>query len=282
MSLSIARTINELRLCLSDWRRNGLTMALIPTMGALHDGHLSLVHHGLKSADRVCVTLFVNPIQFDNPDDLKRYPRNEAHDIALLEKAGVDLLFAPDMSQMYSQDEATRILIGGPALELEGVFRPDHFTGVATIVAKLLIQTQPDIAIFGEKDYQQLRVIIRMVTDLCMPVRIDSVPTIREPDGLAMSSRNIHLTPKERLQAPVLNHVLQMVAHQFREGKAPNILSDRATAKLIDTGFRSVDYIEIRDAISLARVGSFKEKRNYRVLGAAFLGKTRLIDNIPV
>lgn len=251
------------------WRTAGQRVALVPTMGALHAGHIALVGAALATADKVVVSIFVNPTQFAPTEDLARYPRDEAGDVAKLAGAGAHLVWAPAVSEMYPEGFATRVVVEGAALPLEGAFRPHHFGGVATVVCKLLSAAMPDVALFGEKDFQQLAVIRQMVRDLALPVAIQGVPTVREDDGLALSSRNAYLSPDERYIAPMLYKVISEVAR----GRDPR----EAAQALIASGFARVDYIEVRDAETLA---PYVPGRPGRVLAAAWLGKTRLIDNV--
>ena len=279
-TLDIVRQVAELRARVKYWRDQGLSVAMVPTMGALHDGHLTLVRNALEQADRVVVSVFVNPTQFGPNEDLSRYPRQEAKDAEALDGVGCHLLFAPKVEEMYPEGFATTISVKGVSAPLEGVCRPGHFDGVATVVSKLLLQCLPDIALFGEKDWQQLAVIRRMARDLDLPVRIQGVPTVREADGLALSSRNAYLTPQDRAIAPALHRALQAVAEGVKAGKSPAELCHRAAADVIAAGFASVDYIEVRDADDMSPVERLG--RPARVLAAARLGTTRLIDNIGI
>lgn len=270
--MKAVRTINDLRAEVTQWRAARQSVALVPTMGALHAGHIALVEAALTAADRVIVSIFVNPTQFAPHEDLARYPRDEAGDLTKLAGAGAHLVWMPTVADMYPAGFATRIVVEGAALPLEGAFRPHHFGGVATVVCKLISAATPDAALFGEKDFQQLAVIRQMVRDLALPVVILGVPTVREDDGLALSSRNAYLTPDERYIAPMLYKVISEVAR----GRDPR----EAAEALIRSGFTKVDYIEVRDAETLAPYvpGS---GRPGRVLAAAWLGATRLIDNVP-
>lgn len=283
-SLHIARTVTQLRLHVETWRSSGERVAVVPTMGALHEGHLTLVRAAKATADHVCATLFVNPTQFAANEDLGTYPRDEARDCALLEAEGVDLLYAPGQEEMYPPGEITRITMPGMGDCLEGEHRPGFFTGVATVVAKLLIQSTPYVALFGEKDFQQLQVIRRMVTDLSLPVEIMGVPTVREDDGLAMSSRNAYLTEQERSAAPHLYRALCNVRDHLADGGLASdvIAAERAT--LVDAGFSEIDYLTVRNAESFESVDSVVDLKGAdgRVLAAATLGRARLIDNIPL
>jgi pantoate--beta-alanine ligase len=278
--LDTVRTVEELRSSIRAWRAEGETVALIPTMGALHAGHLSLVRRGLASASRTCVTLFVNPTQFAPHEDFEVYPRDELGDAAKLEEVGTNLLFAPSRQEMYPAGDSTRITVDGIGTILEGEFRPGFFTGVATVVAKLLMQALPDVAVFGEKDYQQLQVIKRMVRDLHIPVKIACAKTVREPDGLALSSRNAYLTCDERAFASDLYWTLNAVADHVVSGKSPEGEASRGIETLLEAGFAKVDYLTVRDAVTLEPWSD--PCRPGRVLAAAWLGTTRLIDNVPV
>lgn len=262
------------------WRSEREQIALVPTMGALHAGHLSLVRRARTLAGRTCVTLFVNPTQFAPHEDLDVYPRNEAADTAVLAAEGADLLFAPDVMEMYPEGDATRVSVRGLGDELEGTFRPGFFTGVATVVTKLVVQALPDAAVFGEKDYQQLQVIKRLVRDLHIPVHIEAAETVREADGLALSSRNAYLSPDERAIAPALHHTLATVASAVADGADIDEQERRAAAALLNAGFAKVDYVAVRDAATLAAWTD--RTRPGRVLAAARLGRTRLIDNVAV
>ena len=276
----IDRTISALRSRVTLWRGTGQKVALVPTMGALHEGHLALVREARKRAGRVLVSIFVNPAQFGPKEDFKSYPRDEAADLAKLGENATDAVFAPTVEEMYPPGFATTINVAGPAADLESVTRPQFFGGVATIVAKLLYASSPDFAMFGEKDYQQLLVIKRMVADLALPVEVVGLPTVREPDGLALSSRNAYLTEAERTKAPRLHAALQSAAEAIRLGTPTDAALAAAQGKLTAIGFM-VDYMRLRNADTLARVvDDFKEPK--RLLAAAWLGKTRLIDNIPV
>lgn len=269
--VEIVRTISELRAAVAAWRQAGDSVALVPTMGALHEGHLTLVRTGLTRAARVVVSIFVNPTQFAPHEDLDRYPRDEAGDVAKLASAGASLVWAPTVEIMYPPGSATRIDVQGAALPLEGEFRPHHFGGVATVCCKLFSAVTPDVALFGEKDFQQLAVVRQMVRDLNLPLKIRGVPTVREADGLALSSRNAYLSAEERRIAPLLYKVISDVAR----GADPN----EAGQRLLAAGFTKIDYIAVRDAETLAPFDA-KSGRPGRVLAAVWLGKTRLIDNV--
>jgi len=276
----ICRTIDDLRSNVKNWRQQSRSVGLVPTMGGLHDGHLSLVKLAQQHTDKVIATLFVNPAQFSPEEDFVSYPRDENRDRNLFEATGVDLMFAPTVKEMYPDDHATRIEIDGISQILEGAHRPHFFGGVATIVAKLLLEAMPDMAIFGEKDYQQLCVIRKMVQDLDIPVSIIGAPTIREHDGLAMSSRNRYLTSDERLIAPELHRTLSTIAKRIRQGERPQDIIPWAKVHLAQNGFGQMDYIEVCDAETL--LPTQNSDRPVRVLAAIKLGKARLIDNITV
>jgi pantoate--beta-alanine ligase len=277
----IFRDINALRAAVAQWRASGEKIALVPTMGALHAGHVSLVEAARRKADRTVVSIFVNPTQFAPNEDFDAYPRTFEADLARLAEAGAAGCFAPQAREIYPEGFATEIIPGGPALAgLEDRFRPDHFPGVAVVVAKLLNQAQADFAFFGEKDFQQLAVIRRMAADLDLPTRIFGVPTLREADGLALSSRNIYLSAAERARAPLLSQVLNETAAAIRSGAAPAQAAAQAALLLGEAGF-DVDYLEARHAETLAPIASL-EQGPVRLLVAARLGKTRLIDNRAV
>ncbi|MCW8914387.1 MAG: pantoate--beta-alanine ligase [Magnetovibrio sp.] len=282
MSISTVRTIQDLRAQVKAWRRDDLVVGVVPTMGALHVGHLSLVKAALDKCDRVIVTLFVNPTQFGEGEDFSVYPRSEERDRHMVEEQGAHVLFAPSVEEMYPEGAITEVQVPGPDRILEGKFRPNHFTGVATVVTKLLNQAQADHAFFGEKDFQQLQVIKTLTRDLCIPTVIHGVETVREDDGLALSSRNMYLSEDERKIAPILNAVLCDVAQKFREGDHGSALCDIAEQQLKDAGFASVDYVVIADAQSLEQQVTYNPDHPARVLAAAKLGRARLIDNIAV
>lgn len=275
----IVRTVRDLRAAVGGWRRAGQKVALVPTMGALHEGHLSLVELARQHAGHVVASVFVNPTQFGPNEDFARYPRTEARDAELLAGAGCDLLFAPGVEEMYAPGFSTTVTVGGVSEPLDGAARPGHFAGVATVVSKLLIQAGPDVAVFGEKDYQQLQVIRRLVRDLDLPVDILGAPTARADDGLALSSRNAYLSEAERAIAPRLHHALVEAARRLREGESIERVEATGRAALERAGFSPIDYFEVRDAETLAGLEEGSD-RPTRILAAAFLGKTRLIDNI--
>ena len=277
-SASLVRTIQDLRKRLAAWRKAGESVALVPTMGALHEGHLSLVTLAKSKADRVVVSIFVNPIQFGPREDFGTYPRDEAGDLKKLGDAGVNLVFAPEAAEMYPEGFKTLIKIGDLTEGLCGAARPNHFDGVATVVAKLLMQCGPDIAIFGEKDYQQLLVVKQLVRDLNIPVEIVGAPIVREADGLALSSRNVYLSPEQRKIAPLLHQTISGVAADLAQGRGCDDAVVAARFKLDAAGFR-VDYVAVRDPDTLKPLSGLVKRA--RVLAAAYLGKTRLIDNVP-
>lgn len=272
------RDLNALRTTTTAFREAGEDVALVPTMGALHAGHMALVEEARRAAARVIVSIFVNPLQFGPKEDLARYPRREQTDARMLTEAGVDILWAPPVEVMYPDGFATNISVSGISEMLDGAHRPGHFDGVATVVAKLFTQTQADIALFGEKDFQQLAVIRRMVADLNLPVDIRGVPTQREDDGLALSSRNIYLSDKDRAAAVALPRALGVAARRIEQGDDAASALDQARATLKAAGF-AIDYVELVDAATL---GAPDPARAMRLLAAAKLGGTRLIDNVPV
>ncbi len=278
-AIDIVRTVRDLRTRVAAWRKAGETVALVPTMGAIHAGHLSLVTLAKGQADRVVTSLFVNPLQFGPREDFHAYPRNESHDATVLAAAGSDLLYAPEASEMYPPNFSTKVSVGDLTEDLCGAARPNHFDGVATVVTKLLLQCAPDKAIFGEKDYQQLLVIKRFVRDLNIEVEILGGPIVREDDGLALSSRNAYLSPAERKIAPVLYQTLRQVAAELEKGCGADAAAEAGRFKLEGAGFR-VDYVAVRDPDTLAPLhGPVKVAR---VLAAVHLGATRLIDNVPM
>ena len=280
-SLKVARTVPSLRRALQPYRRAGATVALVPTMGALHAGHMRLVAEASKRADRVVVSIFVNPTQFAPHEDFSSYPRRFAADRAALAAAKVDLIWAPTASVMYPKGFATRIAPEGAAQAgLEDRFRPHFFGGVCTVVAKLFLQVQPDFALFGQKDYQQLRIVTQMAKDLDLPLKIVGVPTVREHDGLALSSRNAYLSPDERVAAPTLHRVLKACAARIKRGERIGAVLADGVGEIMRAGF-ALDYLEVRHALTLAPVTS-RQDGPIRLLVAAKIGKTRLIDNTAV
>ena len=276
----IVTTIAELRARVSVWRVSGARVGLVPTMGALHEGHLSLVRETQNHCAKTVASIFVNPAQFAPHEDFDRYPRTLESDAAKLAEAGLDLIFAPSVGEMYPSGFATKIDVGGPSAGLETDFRPHFFGGVATVVAKLLIAAMPDYAIFGEKDYQQLLVIRRLAADVGLPIEIAAGAIIRESDGLAMSSRNAYLDREERKVAGQLNAVLKSAIFNARAGNAIAAAEKFGAEALLKAGFSSVDYVAIRDAATLEKLAALD--RPARILAAAKIGGTRLIDNMPV
>ncbi len=278
--LPVVRSIVDLRARVRAWRAEGLKVGFTPTMGALHEGHLSLVRLARTRAERVVASVFVNPTQFGPGEDFEAYPRDEAGDAALLAGAGCDLLYAPSVDEMYPPGASTTVTVAGVSEPLDGIARPGHFAGVATVVTKLLNQCAPDVAVFGEKDWQQLQVIRRLARDLDLPVEILGAPTARAEDGLALSSRNAYLTAQERPVAGRLNQVLRRVHARLRAGERVDAAESEAVAELLAAGFSKVDYVEARVPETLDRLGPGPATGPIRVLGAAHLGKARLIDNL--
>jgi pantoate--beta-alanine ligase len=278
---TVIRNMARLRRAVTNFQARRETIALVPTMGALHAGHLSLVRIARRQADRVFVSIFVNPTQFAPHEDLKTYPRTFAADFAALTSLKTDIVWAPDVRTMYPQGFATRIVPQGPAMAgLEDAFRPHFFAGVATVVAKLLIQCEPDIAIFGQKDYQQLKVVTQLACDLGLKTRIVGAPIVREADGLALSSRNRYLSPSERKVAPTLHRVLRQCAAEIAAGRRiADVL--RWGRRTIERAGFALDYLEARDGDTLAPLGA-RKAGPIRLLVAARIGKTRLIDNLAV
>jgi pantoate--beta-alanine ligase len=280
--MKLVHTVKDLREQVAKWHRDGLTVGFVPTMGNLHDGHLALVEEAFRHADRVLVSIFVNPMQFGEGEDFDHYPRTLEEDRKALEAHDANLLFAPGVDEMYPrpQSEQTRVEVPGLSDILCGASRPGHFTGVATVVCKLFNMAQPDVAVFGEKDYQQLLVIRHMVRDLAMPVEIVSYPTVREPDGLAMSSRNAYLTEDQRSMAPKLHAMLEKTKVGLLQGHRDfTSLEAQAAELLANVGF-DIDYFTIREAETLSAPSP--DCNELVVLAAARLGRTRLIDNLPV
>lgn len=277
----ILRSTAELAARVARWKAAGERVAVVPTMGALHEGHLSLARRARAASDRVIVTIFVNPKQFNNPADLAKYPRTEAQDAALLAGVGVDLVFAPTPDQVYPPGFATLVAVSGVSEPLEGAHRPGHFDGVATVVAKLFGMTRADLAFFGEKDWQQLMVVHRLVADLNLPVTVVGCPTVREADGLAMSSRNVRLSPEGRARAPALYRAMQAAAEALRAGAPATPTLEMARAAVLAAGYEAVDYLDLRSLDLLAPLESVGEGEA-RLLAAATLEGVRLIDNIPV
>ena len=280
--LAVVRTVADLRATVRDWKRQGLSVGMVPTMGALHEGHLTLVREAARRADRVVASNFVNPTQFAAHEDLDKYPRQQGQDARLLAGAGCHLMFAPSAQEMYPEGFATSIAVGGPALGLEGDFRPQMFGGVALVVTKLFNQVQPDIAVFGEKDYQQLMVIRRFVRDLDLPIEIVGAPTERDAHGLALSSRNAYLSETELASARQLNGILAQAGAEAASGRLlPDVEREACTA-LLKAGFERVDYVAIRRAEDLSVFRNALVDAPARILAAAWLGTTRLIDNMAI
>ena len=286
--MQIIREVDALRRAVAALRRlgsngggnGGGTVALVPTMGALHTGHLALVREGKRAADHLVASIFVNPTQFGPTEDLDLYPRREAADAEMLEREGCAILWAPDAGTMYPEGHATSISVSGVSEGLDGEARPGHFAGVATVVAKLFNQVRPDVALFGEKDYQQLAVIRRLVRDTDLPVEIVGVPTQRDADGLALSSRNAYLTDEERRAARALPRALGEAAGLIQAGGDIAAALAGAREKLAKAGFEPIDYVELRDGETLEPL--LVLDRPARLLAAARMGQTRLIDNLPV
>ncbi|GEO98521.1 pantoate--beta-alanine ligase [Methylobacterium haplocladii] len=277
----VFEAVDPLRRQVRAWRSAGDTIVLVPTMGALHEGHRALVAYAKTNLGRrVVASIFVNPTQFGPTEDFSRYPRDVAADLAALGEAGADAAYVPGAETMYPEGFASRIELDSPSEGLCGAFRPGHFSGVATVVTKLINQAQPDIALFGEKDFQQLQVIRRVTRDLDMPVAIAGMPTLREADGLALSSRNRYLSAAERAVAPRLHAVLASIAKDLAAGGEAGPLVADGLATLEAAGFGPVQYLEVRDAETLSPVA--RVERPARVLVAAYLGRTRLIDNVAV
>ena len=279
-TLIMVRDVDSLRRRIAAWRRDHLKVALVPTMGALHKGHVALMQRGLQQADRVVATIFVNPKQFGPSEDFSAYPRQENADFDMLAKTGVHLLYAPEVGTIYPDGFATAVRVAGLSDVLDGAHRPGHFDGVATVVTKLLLQAGPDIALFGEKDYQQLAIIKRLQTDLNIPVDIIGVATQRDADGVALSSRNAYLTAEERKKAPALYAAIGTAAKAIAGGAdiAPSLAA--AKDQIAAAGFGKIDYVEARHADTLMPLTSAAEPG--RVLAAAQLGRARLIDNVAI
>jgi pantoate--beta-alanine ligase len=276
----IYRTVADLRAQARQWKAAGQTVGVVPTMGALHDGHLSLARRARAECERVITTIFVNPKQFNNPEDLKKYPRTLEADAELLATVPVDAIFAPPVEEVYPEGFITTVTMQGVAQPLEGYMRPGHFDGVATVVTKLFGMTLADRGYFGQKDWQQLQVVLRLVRDLNIPVQVVGCETIREADGLAMSSRNVRLTAEGRARAPVLYAAITRAADDIRAGHADRMAIREAAETMRAAGFERVEYIELRDAETL--MPSDDPTRPRRMLAAAWLDGVRLIDNIPV
>lgn len=283
----IVRTVADLRAAVRAWRAQGLTVALVPTMGALHAGHIHLVAEGLKRADRVVTSVFVNPTQFAAHEDLGAYPRQQQRDAELLAEAGGALMFAPTVEEMYRPGAVTRVTVGdaeagGPSQGLEGDFRPQMFGGVALVVAKLLNQAQADLAIFGEKDWQQLMVVRRLALDLDIPTEVVGVPTVRDAHGLALSSRNAYLSAEELDVARRLNVILRQAGEKARAGRPISGVEREAYDAILKAGFDKIDYVAIRQSEDLSAFPSGIVEGEARILTAARIGRTRLIDNMAI
>ncbi|MEO3413437.1 pantoate--beta-alanine ligase [Roseovarius sp. CAU 1744] len=280
MTAPILRKLADLRTETARWQAAGERIGVVPTMGALHDGHLSLVETAKKDCDRVIVTIFVNPMQFNNPDDLENYPRTEHEDARKLERFNIDVLYVPDGDQMYPDGFASTVTVAGLTDVLCGAHRPGHFDGVATVVAKLFLQSSARDAYFGEKDFQQLQIVRRMARDLDIPITVHGCPTIREIDGLAMSSRNLLLSDRARVKAPALNAEMERVAEEMANGSPFSALQAEAIRRIENAGFTKVEYLEVRANDNLELLDT--PSRPARLLAAAWLAGVRLIDNISV
>ena len=278
--MQIIRDPNSLRAAIKALKDSGKSLAMVPTMGALHAGHIHLITEAAKRADAVAASIFVNPTQFNDPADLARYPRQEEQDLAMLEAVGCAIAWLPTAGDMYPDGFATTVSVAGISTRWEGEHRPGHFDGVATVVAKLLIAMQPDVALFGEKDFQQLAVIRRLVADLGLPVEIIGVPTVRDADGLALSSRNGNLSPEERELALALPNALKDAARQIAAGEPVGPALAAAKQSLIDAGFLKIDYVALVDPGTLEPLET--PAGEMRLIAAATIGKTRLIDNMAV
>lgn len=280
--MQIVRSLSALREQVRNWKRDGLSVGFVPTMGALHDGHLSLIDASVAQCDRTIASIFVNPTQFAEHEDLGSYPRDEARDTDLLNQHGCDLAFCPDVGTMYPAGEETRVSVPALGAKLEGQFRPHFFGGVATVVSKLFNMVDPDKAFFGEKDFQQVQIIKRMVTDLAFPIEIVACPTGRAADGLALSSRNAYLTEEERRIAPALYAAMHRATIRMRNGHLPGEIIIEAVETLRRAGFKKVEYLEAVDPATLDPIGHEIPDHPCRLIAAAWLGKTRLIDNIAL
>lgn len=278
--MKIIRTVAELRALNKAWRKADEVIGVVPTMGALHEGHLSLVKAAKAECDRVIVTIFVNPKQFNNASDLDKYPRTEDADCAKLAPFDVDVVFAPNGGEMYPDGFSTSVSVTGVSEGLCGAHRPGHFDGVATVVTKLFLQTQPDLAFFGEKDFQQVQVVTRLARDLDIPVTVRPCATVREDDGLALSSRNVHLSAEARAIAPALYRAMSVAAQAMQDGGDVSEALEAAKADIVAAGFAEVEYLELRAEDGLAVMDELD--RPARLLVAAWLDGVRLIDNIPV
>jgi len=280
MIAPIVRSVAELRAKVRDWKMAGEVVGVVPTMGALHQGHLSLVKAAKEGCDRVIVTIFVNPKQFNNPEDLENYPRTEEEDAQKLGPYKVDAIFVPDGDEMYPDGFNTNVSVAGVTEDLEGAHRPGHFDGVATVVTKLFMQTQADKAYFGNKDYQQLQLVKRLALDLDIPIEVTGCPTIREEDGLAMSSRNLLLSDRARIKAPALNEAMVTAGQRIKAGEDVATVLAEASEEVVRAGFIDVEYLELRSVGTLSPMTALTEPA--RLLAAANLAGVRLIDNIAV
>lgn len=278
--MQIIRQLGPLRDALAEFRKQGRKTGLVPTMGALHAGHMRLVEVAKEQCDIVLVSIFVNPAQFGEGEDLDTYPRQEAADVALLKAAGVELIWAPTLDQIYPDDFSTKVYVGGLSEGLDTLTRPDFFEGIATVVTKLFNQIRPDAAYFGEKDFQQLAILRRLTRDLDFTHDVVGVPTVRDVDGLALSSRNAYLSPEERVKATALPEIMQEAAGFIAGGGNIAAILEEAKAKLLASGFQKVDYFELRNSDTLETLDKFTPPA--RLLAAAHIGRTRLIDNIAV
>ena len=279
MTIQIYKSPADVRAAMKAVQASGKTVGFVPTMGALHEGHIALGRTAAKACDHVIYSIFVNPLQFAPHEDFDRYPRMIDDDIARLEATGMHAVYLPKTSDMYPEDFVTRIHLEKVTQPLEGEFRPHFFDGVATVVAKLLMQVLPDAAFFGEKDYQQLQVIKQLAHDLNMPIAIEGVPTVRDEQGLALSSRNAYLTPEQLIAARQINVILRNLGYDVRKGKDIAAAEAEASHALFDLGFNKVDYCTVRDAKTLQKPDV--NTKEFRVLMAAWIGQTRLIDNLP-
>jgi len=276
----VVKTRKALKKAIRGLRRQGKTVALVPTMGALHDGHVTLMRSAWKHADVVLVYIFVNPRQFGPNEDFDRYPRPWKKDVAICRAEGIDLLYAPSLEDVYPEGYGTNVSVEGMSEELDGAYRPGHFDGVATVLTKMFMRLQPDVALLGEKDYQQLQVVKKLVHDLDLPMKIIGVPTVREASGLARSSRNQYLNEEQKNAASTLYAAMKKAAETIRKGGDIQEALDVGKQALLSAGFKKIDYFELRDAVALAPITMLKKPA--RLLAAAYLGTTRLIDNIAV
>jgi pantoate--beta-alanine ligase len=284
-TVTVLRTRVALQQQVRDWKAAGETVGFVPTMGALHGGHISLVEKAKENASRTITSIFVNPTQFAPGEDFETYPRREADDLALLAAAGCDVVYMPGVAEMYPDGSVTDVRVNGMSDLLDGIYRPHFFYGVATVVARLFLHAQPDVAVFGEKDFQQLQIIRRMVRDLGFPIRIIGGETRRERDGLAQSSRNLYLSAEERRTAGAMYAALHRASVRLSIGALPGEVRAEAESHLLKAGFKSVDYIALVDPdslVALADDAPLAQGKTARLLGAGWLGRTRLIDNLSV